>query len=368
MPDQSRRWPSERKPLALRANDFDPRRTRRALDDLRGRLDAWAPRVLARLSALRLEAEPAAVDHGDAVPVRFVMRGSSDAAAASLVLRVEPDRVRAGLDLPGAQARAAHARVADPARAPDLETALGLLPEEFTMGASSEARDVPASSAAEVRRLLEQVGASAGGPGKPARAWIGWTVPKPIALENAALLDELLEDALVALAPLFALLADAPGRGDRASRKGRRPAAATGKKKSRARGRDREPEIAEPEVDADVDAEAAESEAAPLMPLRALREASLKRRADDKALLRPRRRPLRAAEVVIEKGAKVRVVKGPFAGKVGVVHELDTKGGARVMLGLLAVRIETTHLMPCVEDRGRPVLSSSHRKPIPARS
>jgi hypothetical protein len=301
------------------------------------------------------------------------MRWSSDAAAASLVLRVEPDRVRAGLDLPAAQARTAHARVADPARAADLEAALGLLPEEFTMGASNEAPDAPASSSADVRRLLElleSVGASADGPGRPARAWIGWTVPKSVALENASLLDELLEDALVALAPLFALLADAPGPGDRrgGSSTGRRPAAAAGKKKSRARARDREPELAEAEAEPDVDAEPAESETAPLTPLRALREAGLKRRAEDKALLRPRRRPLRAAEVVIEKGAKVRVVKGPFAGKVGVVHELDTKGGARVMLGLLAVRIETTNLMPCVEGRGRPVLSSSHRKPIPARS
>ena len=74
------------------------------------------------------------------------------------------------------------------------------------------------------------------------------------------------------------------------------------------------------------------------------------------------------AAAILERGARVRVLKGPFSGKVGVVHELDGKGGARVMLGLLAVRLEVSNLVPAVEGRGRPVLSSSHRKPVPARS
>jgi hypothetical protein len=38
------------------------------------------------------------------------------------------------------------------------------------------------------------------------------------------------------------------------------------------------------------------------------------------------------------------------------------------MLGLLAVRLEVGNLMAEVEGKGRPLLSSSHRKPIPARS
>jgi transcription antitermination factor NusG len=69
-----------------------------------------------------------------------------------------------------------------------------------------------------------------------------------------------------------------------------------------------------------------------------------------------------------ERGARVSVLKGPFAGKVGVVQELDGKGGARVMLGLLAVRLDVKNLISAVEGRGRPRLSSSHRKPMPARS
>jgi len=70
----------------------------------------------------------------------------------------------------------------------------------------------------------------------------------------------------------------------------------------------------------------------------------------------------------IERGARVRVLGGAFSGKVGVVHDLDGKGGARVMLGLLAVRLEVKNLTAHVDGRRRPVLSTSHRKPVPVRS
>jgi hypothetical protein len=315
------------------------------------------------------------------VQVRFIMRGRSDAGAASLVLRIESDRVRAGLELPAAQARAARARLADPARALELATALEVLPEQFTMGVSTgaPAGETPLASADDLRRLLQRLEASAprgqgGGANASAKAWVGWTVPRGVALEHAAMLDELLEDTIVALAQLFVLLAD-PSEGEERPRgkgprfSGRRTGdSKSGRKKD---GRDRDGRDGEVEArgrgrEREVEAEGEDTEPEPARDAPAVAA----RRADDKPLLRAptRRRPLRAAEVVIEKGAKVRVLKGPFSGKVGVVHELDTKGGARVMLGLLAVRLEVTNLMPCVEDRGRPVLSSSHRKPIPARS
>jgi hypothetical protein len=70
----------------------------------------------------------------------------------------------------------------------------------------------------------------------------------------------------------------------------------------------------------------------------------------------------------IEKGTRVRVVEGPFGGQVGTVQELDARGMARVMLGLLAVRLEVSNLAVDVEGRRRPLLSTSHRKPIPVRS
>jgi hypothetical protein len=71
-----------------------------------------------------------------------------------------------------------------------------------------------------------------------------------------------------------------------------------------------------------------------------------------------------AGAASIEKGAKVRVLSGPFADKVGVVGELDGRGGARVLLGLLATRLEVTGLEPIVEGRERPPLQSSHRRPL----
>ena len=50
----------------------------------------------------------------------------------------------------------------------------------------------------------------------------------------------------------------------------------------------------------------------------------------------------------------MRVLDGPFSGKVGVVQELDGKGGARVMLGLLAVRLDVKDIVACAKGRERP--------------
>lgn len=67
-------------------------------------------------------------------------------------------------------------------------------------------------------------------------------------------------------------------------------------------------------------------------------------------------------------GARVRVLRGTFAGKSGVIQEMDGRGGARVMLGLLSARIDLTDLAPEAPDppaggRDRLTFSSSHRKP-----
>jgi transcription antitermination factor NusG len=76
----------------------------------------------------------------------------------------------------------------------------------------------------------------------------------------------------------------------------------------------------------------------------------------------------RRARAAIEKGARVRVLDGPFSGKVGIVQELDGKGGARVMLGLFAVRVRVRDLGHYTPGRTRPLLSVSHRKPATVRS
>jgi hypothetical protein len=64
----------------------------------------------------------------------------------------------------------------------------------------------------------------------------------------------------------------------------------------------------------------------------------------------------------IDVGAKVRVLGGPFAGRVGVISELDGKGGARVTLGLLSARVLLENLGPA-RDAARATLRSSHRRP-----
>ncbi len=63
----------------------------------------------------------------------------------------------------------------------------------------------------------------------------------------------------------------------------------------------------------------------------------------------------------LEVGVRVRVLGGPFAGRVGVISELDGKGGARVTLGLLSARVLLENLRPA-RDVDRPSLKSSHRK------
>jgi hypothetical protein len=198
-------------------------------------------------------------------------------------------------------------------------------------------------------------------------------VQRSVAVQHAALLDGLLEDAMVALGGLLALVAWTPASASEArgahrprrdrSRHDEDPKRTGGTKRrarvhSRApRERDRETEVdAEPESATERDASAPKLQRPPTL-----------RTPSRPGLLR---RPLPGVDprAPVEKGVRVRVLEGPFSGKVGFVQELDGKGGARVMLGLLAVRLAVKDLVACAEGRVRPLLSSSHRKPLPVRS
>ncbi|MEO7330053.1 MAG: KOW motif-containing protein, partial [Minicystis sp.] len=75
-------------------------------------------------------------------------------------------------------------------------------------------------------------------------------------------------------------------------------------------------------------------------------------------------RPAAPPSNVMEKGARVRVRTGPFADKIGVIGELDGRGGARVLLGLLSTRLDLGALELSLEGRERPTLQSSHHKPL----
>ncbi len=354
-------------------------------------MDAWARGVVERLEDFGVVAtldgtgQDMGQGKGAALPhVRFVLRDAPP-DATRLVLGMDAARVRTGLELPASQARAVRAWLSDPAHALELATALEALPEQFTMGASGDiaSAEAPRATADDMRALLDRIEREG------STAWIGWTVPRELAVEHAALLDEQLADAVVALAQIFALLgADAvdhpaarSGHDARSGAKGRRFAGRRadadgprGDDDERDRGRtartrpraDRPHAARDREHERELGAREGEAEPEPVREAPQARGRGL----DAKPPPRPgsRRRPAKALPVVIERGARVQVLKGPFSGKVGVVHELDGKGGARVMLGLLAVRLDVGNLVPVVEGRGRPRLSSSHRKPIPARS
>jgi len=369
-------------------------------------MEAWARGVVERLSELGVDVQPRAVDEGATQRVRLVRPGAPvDAPCASLALTMDAGHVEVALLLPADELRGARERLADPERALELRAALEALPEQFAVGTSGDGPRTPASRAStdEVRALLDRVERD----GQP--LWLGWSVPRAVAVAHAARqararphgreaaeapsLDEQLEDAMVALGLPFAMLTSSPDdeaagarplrrdRHDRPRRDEERdgsPSAAAargahaaggkggkgrGRGRSRERDRDREPlgassRVHPPEAEADGESEGEREPAARLpRPLALLRAGS-------------RRRPMLTSRPAasVDKGARVRVLDGPFSGKVGVVQELDGKGGARVMLGLLAVRIDVKDLADCAEGRDRPRLSSSHRKPLPVRS
>lgn len=47
----------------------------------------------------------------------------------------------------------------------------------------------------------------------------------------------------------------------------------------------------------------------------------------------------------VQKGHRARVLRGPFAGQVGLVQDIDSRGTARIMVGLLATRIPVDDLV-----------------------
>jgi hypothetical protein len=367
-----------------------------AREDLHRRLGAWARGVAVRFQSSGLPLDVFCVDEPAGACAFFVHPGTNlrDARAA-LVLGVGSAGVRAGLELTPAHVRRVDARFSDPAHALSLSAALEALPEQFVvqLGEDDAPLQAPHLPMDELRRRFERSVT------ERRALWIGWSVARDIALEHAALLDEQLEDALAALAGVYELLAgdgngeagdkgrdsreSHPRKGEnaaghlRAKHRGghgsagrddegeRRPGAASppnrrASTRAREERRDREAD-AEGELESDVSAD---------VPSRAAKSDDMK--AAPRAVFR--RRTLRAvgskndSSLPIERGSRVRVLEGPFSGKVGLVHELDGKGGARVMLGLLAVRLEVKNLTTQVQGRYRPVLSSSHRKPLPVRS
>jgi hypothetical protein len=308
---------------------------------------AWGNRVAQRLRGLGLDVDRC---HPGDDGVDFEPDGR-------LALTLTREHIEVALSVPLGELARASARLGDPGRALALMAAIGALPEQFELGASGDTRRVPASRASgdDLRTLLDRAAR------EQRCVWLGWIVPRTLAVAHAALLDDQLEDALVALGSVLSLFGRTPLGTDAPERRRERRDHARlddetrpTRRRARARSHDRD---TEPEREAD-----------------AVPDSAAEREPLASRSLRPfTRTPLRAGirrptVANVQKGARVRVLEGPFAGKVGVVQELDGKGGARVMLGLLAVRIDVKDLGGLDEGRGRLRLGSSHRKPVPVRS
>jgi hypothetical protein len=320
--------------------------------DRQRRLSAWGRGAVKRLRHLGLDIDTCDVDEGG---ILFVPDGR-------LTLTLDADAVEVAMVLPPHDLPALRSTLGVPLRSQALASALAALPEQFSIGASSEARRIPAPHAtgAELRALLDRA------EHEGSAVWLGWTVLRDVAAAHMATLDAQLQDALVALGQVLKLFARASDADPARPRRARRHAGGRGheegehgkpRARTRARERDREPDPereVEPESAADPEAPAP----------RVLRPLEAKPRLRAGLLRRGVPRPGES----IEKGAKVRVLEGPFAGKEGLVQDLDGNGGARVMLGLLAVRIDVNDLVSSAQGRGRPRLSSSHRRPMPVRS
>jgi hypothetical protein len=465
-------------PLHLTAADFDAYAPEKATSNAysRPRLEvkqralAWARGVEARLAALGIAVDvhgsdehpslrnkkrvdcqwvffwrdPAARDELE----RLLDRGRSIAAViddpspynrhAFLALRLDASTVEVCFAVhPEAQVDVDNlrARLADRegSLTGELLGALRALPEEFTLGVAAD--DRVAASAATPDLLGSMIERAAAG---QVPLWVGWSVQRNTAVEHSELLDDQLEDAIVALAPLYRLVAWSrendhialdrriqSAEEDRArahaaveaetSRWRADQAEARRRSTEEAQARAEEQRRASPALDARrgdgprrpaldglfgaLPARAA-SAPRPLAPPPGKKGSTpppakpgsappakpgsappVKRSSappppapEVSVLAEPRPALVPALEGaapvadkpgVLDKGARVRVRSGAFVDKVGVIGELDGKGSARVLLGLLSTRLDLADLEPVVEGRAeRPALQSSHRKPL----
>ncbi len=327
---------------------------------------------------------------------------------AFLALRLDSEKIEVCTQLhPGAWVdfETLHARLADPDRAAGIVQAIEALPEQFELGLEGEPKQ-PCSPIS--RDLIAPLLARSATEGRA--LWIGWSVAREVAIEHSALLDEQLQDALIALAPVYQHIAwssaDDPAQvqarlaemreeltkaaAERAAELERQRAETLRQRRettqqSRERTRERIDYAAAPRVrpslgnlfkpDLPADTRAGAPPSAPRAqgpgshrePPRSSRSQPSEIRAAPQPRSAERFAPLRFddSSEPVDKGTRVRVLAGPFAGKVGVVSEIDTRGMARVLLGLLSTRVAVTQLSAVVEAKDRPALHASHRRPSP---
>jgi hypothetical protein len=331
---------------------------------------------------------------------------------AFLALRVDTQAVEvcfavhseARVDIDNLNARLSSAEALDA-----LMKALEALPEQFSIGVNERDR-IPCGSATPeaIRGMLEAAAAG------QVPLWIGWSVSRVTAIEHSEIMGEQLEDALVALAPIYRLVAWSKGNDhialerrlegmEQERARAHAQVMAENEKWLAERALERERSIEQARARKDEGRGALEGRKPTLASLfgepagrpktdpprhrsgsgsgdggrsrggsgaRAGREA-LDRAGDSFGQAKEAREATRASSAravvqgvaAIDKGARVRVRSGAFVDKIGVVSELDGRGGARVMLGLLSSRFELGELEAVADTRERPSLQSSHRRP-----
>ncbi|MBI5531976.1 MAG: hypothetical protein HY898_04625 [Deltaproteobacteria bacterium] len=321
---------------------------------------------------------------------------------AFLALRIDHESVEVCVQLhPNAWVdfETLRARLSDEPRARQVVEAIQDMPEQFSLGADRSSLVACSSIArASMLELLSQCATSA------SALWIGWRVPRAVAIEHTELLDEQLADALIALAPVYQQIAwshgDDPAHiadklaemredlsraaAEHAARTERDRAEADRQRretteKSRERTRERVDYGAarpRPTLGNLFKPDSAAAAPKPQRPVSSPRPPSGSQRVPLRHPAEEPRRPPAPRAVPrqpehpdhaepIEKGSKVKVLSGAFAGKVGVVNELDARGGARILLGLLSTRVALEDLAVVTDQRDRPALQTSHRRPMP---
>ncbi len=200
---------------------------------LRERIEGWSQLLSSRLVELGLAVEVVVPDEVEqhlssgaprAIAQRVVF--VRDSYARGFVPRTEPDldplrshaylaltidsvHVAVSLELcPEAEAdvKNARARIADPTALLELTSLLESMPDEFAIGVIGVPSFPRAQSATaeDIRALLDDSQRNR----RP--LWMGWSVMREVALAHVEEIDELLADALVALAQIYKLLAWAP--------------------------------------------------------------------------------------------------------------------------------------------------------------
>jgi hypothetical protein len=366
-------------------------------DELEQHLSSRAPRAIAqRVVFVRDDFSRASVPR--LLPELDPLR-----AHAHLALTIDSVHVEVSLEVgPDAEAdvKNLRARIADPTALLELTGLLEAMPDEFAIGVIGVPSFPRAQSATadDVRALLDDSQRN----GRP--LWIGWSLKREIAVAHARQLDEELADAVVALAHVYKMIAWAPdndriaaggkrswralrararelderrerGREERrtrraASKKGT-PVRVEGSRREREDARrqssaeSREPPASrllgdrdrDRDVGGDVDKAKPDFLAASrALPRRPVLPTTLRARG-----ARPMLVPPVDPSTPLEKGTHVRVLAGPFEGKLGVVEGIDGRGRARVRLGLLAATLEMKDIIAAPKD-GRPMLGSSHRR------